>query len=75
MEVLPEVLRNYGRAVQHGNRNIYQSLPRMLTIWFQYGDYCCANAKHADNRVRSISPSCLAVRCSFCEAESICPFG
>jgi len=56
MEVLPEVLRNYGRAVQHGNRNIYQSLPRMLTIWFQYGDYCCANAKPADNRVRSISP-------------------
>ncbi len=51
MEILPEVLRNYGRAVQFGNRNIYQSLPRMLTIWFEYGDYCYANVKHADNRV------------------------
>jgi hypothetical protein len=35
MEILPEVLRNYGRAVQFGNCNIYQSLPRMLTIWFE----------------------------------------
>jgi serine/threonine-protein kinase ATR len=52
MEILPEVLRNYGRAVQFGNCNIYQSLPRMLTIWFEYGDYCYANVKHADNRVR-----------------------
>lgn len=56
MEILPEVLRNFGRAVQCGNRNIYQSLPRMLTIWFEYGNYCYSNSRHADNRVRIHCP-------------------
>ncbi len=52
IELLPELLRNYGRAVEHGNRNIYQALPRMLTIWFEYGDYCCANISPANTKVR-----------------------
>jgi hypothetical protein len=61
MEILPEVLRNYGRAVQYGNRNIYQSLPRMLTIWFEYGNYCYANVRQADNKA---SPLLNAALCS-----------
>ncbi|KAK9914842.1 hypothetical protein WJX75_001188 [Coccomyxa subellipsoidea] len=65
MEILPEVLRNYGRAVQFGNCNIYQSLPRMLTIWFEYGDYCYANVKHADNRERSARSEVINVMQGF----------
>lgn len=34
---LPEVMRNYGRSVQAGSRHIYRSLPRLLTLWFEFG--------------------------------------
>ena len=34
---LPEVIRNYGRSVQAGSNHIYRSLPRLLTLWFEFG--------------------------------------
>lgn len=37
LEILPEVIRNYGLAVQYGHRHIFQSLPRLLTLWFDFG--------------------------------------
>jgi len=40
---LPEVLRNYGRSVQYGNRHIYRSLPRLLTLWFDFGALISSN--------------------------------
>ena len=52
MEILHEVLRNYGRSVLHGHMHIYQSMPRMLTIWFEYGNYCSANPAPSGNKAR-----------------------
>ena len=51
MEIVPEVLRNYGHAVQYGHCHIYQALPRLLTIFFEYGDYCCQHGRPANNKV------------------------
>lgn len=51
MEILHEVLRNYGKSVLHGHKHIYQSMPRMLTIWFEYGNYCSANPAPSGNKV------------------------
>ena len=39
LEILPEVIRNYGLAVQYGHRHIFQSLPRLLTLWFDFGTH------------------------------------
>ncbi|KAL3137629.1 hypothetical protein ABBQ38_004906 [Trebouxia sp. C0009 RCD-2024] len=39
LEILPEVMRNYGLAVQYGHRHIFQSLPRLLTLWFDFGSH------------------------------------
>ena len=50
MEILHEVLRNYGKSVAQGHRHIYQSMPRMLTIWFEYGNYCAANPAPSGNK-------------------------
>ena len=50
MEILHEVLRNYGKSVLHGHTHIYQSMPRMLTIWFEYGNYCSANPARQGTR-------------------------
>lgn len=37
LSLLPEVLANYGRAVQAGSRHIYRALPRLLTLFFDFG--------------------------------------
>ena len=39
LEILPEVIRNYGLAVHYGHRHIFQSLPRLLTLWFDFGSH------------------------------------
>ena len=36
-EYVPLVIKNYGLAMTHGTKTIYQSMPRMLTIWFDFG--------------------------------------
>ena len=37
LEILPLVLTNYGTAVQCGTHHIFESLPRLLTLWFEFG--------------------------------------
>ena len=37
-EYVPLVLKNYGECIQHGTKTIYQSMPRMLTVWFEFGN-------------------------------------
>ncbi|XP_059175094.1 serine/threonine-protein kinase ATR-like isoform X2 [Physella acuta] len=31
------VVRNFGHSLQYGNQHIYQSLPRLLSLWLDYG--------------------------------------
>ena len=38
MDILPEVIKNYGQAVQYGHRQIFQALPRLLTLWTGFGE-------------------------------------
>lgn len=33
----PEVMETYGKCVLSGTENIYQTLPRLLTLWFELG--------------------------------------
>uniref|UniRef100_A0A6U1KDA9 Uncharacterized protein n=1 Tax=Tetraselmis chuii TaxID=63592 RepID=A0A6U1KDA9_9CHLO len=37
LDILPKVLRNYALAAKHGHRLIMQSLPRLLTLWYDFG--------------------------------------
>lgn len=37
LSFLPEVLRGYGKSIEAGHVHIYRSLPRLLTLWFEYG--------------------------------------
>lgn len=38
LDILPEVIKNYGQAVQYGHRQIFQALPRLLTLWTGFGE-------------------------------------
>jgi len=37
LEFLPEVIKHYGESLVQGHAHVYQSLPRMLTLWFEFG--------------------------------------
>ncbi|KAL0029509.1 hypothetical protein WJX79_000191 [Trebouxia sp. C0005] len=50
LEILPEVIRNYGLAVQYGHQHIFQSLPRLLTLWFDFGSHIKSIAVTQKNR-------------------------
>ena len=36
-EFLQFIIRHYGRALLYGNKYIYQCMPRMLTLWLDFG--------------------------------------
>ena len=38
IDYLTETVREYGNSIKCGHRHIYESLPRMLTLWFDTGD-------------------------------------
>lgn len=38
IDYLHETVREYGLSIKFGHRHIYESLPRMLTLWFDIGD-------------------------------------
>ena len=38
IDLLSETVREYGASIKYGHRHIYESLPRMLTLWFDIGD-------------------------------------
>jgi serine/threonine-protein kinase ATR len=50
LEITPEVIKAYGSALQHGHKHIYQAMPRMLTVWFEYGNHN-VQTKHKSNKV------------------------
>ena len=38
LDYLTETVKEYGLSIKFGHRHIYESLPRMLTLWFDIGD-------------------------------------
>lgn len=34
---MAQVLRSYAESIKLGYRHIYQSLPRLLTLWYDFG--------------------------------------
>ena len=36
-QFLPFVVRHYGDTLRYGNKFIYQSIPRLLTLWLDFG--------------------------------------
>ena len=36
-EFLQFIIRHYGKALEFGNKYIYQCMPRMLTLWLDFG--------------------------------------
>ena len=42
--IMPHIIKHYGESLKYGNYNIFQSLPRLLTTWFELeGDHFFIN--------------------------------
>ena len=39
LEMLPDVIKSYGMSMMYGHSHTSQSLPRMLTLWFEFGTF------------------------------------
>ena len=39
LEILPDVIKSYGMSMMYGHCHTSQSLPRMLTLWFDFGTF------------------------------------
>ncbi|MED6198219.1 hypothetical protein PIB30_064049 [Stylosanthes scabra] len=37
---LPDVLLFYAKGLHRGHKNLFQALPRLLTLWFDFGSMC-----------------------------------
>lgn len=36
-EIQLRMIHNFGKSLQYGSNYVYQSMPRLLSIWFDYG--------------------------------------
>ncbi|XP_068493011.1 serine/threonine-protein kinase ATR isoform X2 [Phaseolus vulgaris] len=62
---VPDVLLFYAKGLHRGHRNLFQALPRLLTLWFDFGSmYQRSGSSHKDlktvhAKVMSIIRGCL----------------
>lgn len=55
----PEVIETYGKCVLSGTENIYQTLPRLLTLWFELGSD--ANDCPHDSSITQVQDTVMSV--------------
>lgn len=36
---VPQVIENYGKAIANGHDHVYEALPRLLTVWYEFGSH------------------------------------
>ncbi|CAL5040806.1 unnamed protein product [Urochloa decumbens] len=53
-ESLPVVLLCYAKALHKGHKNLFQALPRMLTLWFEFGSICARDGSSTDPKMKEI---------------------
>ncbi|XP_007041728.2 PREDICTED: serine/threonine-protein kinase ATR isoform X1 [Theobroma cacao] len=63
---LPDVLLFYAKGLHRGHKNLFQALPRLLTLWFDFGSIYQRSAaasnkdlKNVQGKVISIMRGCL----------------
>ncbi|XP_059653895.1 serine/threonine-protein kinase ATR [Cornus florida] len=63
---LPDVLLFYAKGLHRGHKNLFQALPRLLTLWFEFGSFYQRSGlssnkdmKNVQGKVLSIMRGCL----------------
>ena len=61
-----QVLTTYANSIMRGHRHIYKSLPRLLTLWYDFGTQAAAksDSKVSTSELRSIVIACCQSICT-----------
>ncbi|RLN13077.1 serine/threonine-protein kinase ATR [Panicum miliaceum] len=60
-ELLPGVLLYYAKALHKGHKNLFQALPRMLTLWFEFGSIYAQDKSSSDHHMKEIHGRVLSL--------------
>lgn len=58
-EILLQIINCFGKSLQYGSTYIYQSMPRMLSIWFDYGTRILESAATDDTTAKETKKKVL----------------
>ena len=50
-DFIVQMLNNFGQSLEHGNQYIYESMPRMLSLWMDYGSEVAESETKPKNEV------------------------
>lgn len=67
---LDETIRHYAYSLALGHRYIYESLPRLLTLWYEYHDQLYASTKVRDSKQpNSVMENCSGFMLEFVKTQ------
>ncbi|XP_027767681.1 serine/threonine-protein kinase ATR isoform X1 [Solanum pennellii] len=58
---LPDVLLFYAKGLHRGHRNLFQALPRLLTLWFDFGSVYHISSSRANKELKTIHGKVLSI--------------
>ncbi|CAA6663251.1 unnamed protein product [Spirodela intermedia] len=58
---LPEVLLYYAKGLHRGHKNLFQALPRLLTLWFEFGTICHREALLSNKPLKSVHTRVMGI--------------
>lgn len=51
---LPDVLLFYAKGLHKGHKNLFQALPRLLTLWFEFGSIYYRDGSSTNKTIRTV---------------------
>ncbi|MCD7463303.1 hypothetical protein HAX54_050313 [Datura stramonium] len=58
---LPDVLLFYAKGLHRGHRNLFQALPRLLTLWFDFGSVYHISSSSANKELKTIHGKVMSI--------------
>ncbi|GLT42972.1 hypothetical protein SLA2020_169490 [Shorea laevis] len=58
---LPDVLIYYAKGLHRGHKNLFQALPRLLTLWFDFGSFYQRSASTSDKDLKNVNGRVISI--------------
>ncbi|PQQ14473.1 serine/threonine-protein kinase ATR isoform X1 [Prunus yedoensis var. nudiflora] len=58
---VPDVLLFYAKGLHRGHKNLFQALPRLLTLWFDFGSMYLTSGTSSDKDLKSVHMKVMSI--------------
>ncbi|XP_056170174.1 serine/threonine-protein kinase ATR isoform X2 [Syzygium oleosum] len=58
---LPDVLLFYAKGLHRGHKNLFQALPRLLTLWFDFGSFYQKSGLSSNKDLKSVHGKVMSI--------------